>query len=172
MNREGIFCFLLVLAFIALEIRFLNEATNASQRLQKAKALAFEAEKASFVRALMENSVDVAIEESLLQGLLLNLEPDQIKKQANNRLAALFRLMQREYQSKLVVSFDSKSLDPEFLNQNSSVLVTRLGKKTVEGLYHFTGGIMKNEAVSAEIAGSRVRQYFKIPAGYTVKAIG
>jgi hypothetical protein len=168
MNRRGIFCFLLLLAFFSLEIGLLNQTSEPAAKLGEARALAFEAEKASLVRALMENSVDATIEESLRQGLLLNQEPKDIKKTVNNRLASLFGKMQKEFNEEVKVFFDPNSLDEEYLNENSSVLVTRLDKKTVKAEYCFTGGLMKNNEVIAEIRGGSAKLLFKMPAGYTI----
>ncbi len=170
MNGKGIFCFLLLLAFFTLEIGFLDRATEERRSIAQAKALAFEAEKAFLVRSLMENSVDLAIDKGLLQGLQLNLGPQEIKGHVNSRLAALFRKMEKAYNDEISISFDTKSLQESFLNKNSSVIVTRLDKKTIEAEYCFTGGIMASNTVSAKITGKGVTQIFRMPAGYTVKA--
>lgn len=168
MNKRGMFCFLLLLAFFSLEISFFNQASEASGKLAEAKMLAFEAEKASFVRALMENSVDAAIEEGLGQGLLLNQEPETIKETVNSRLAGLFGEMEKAFNEEMKVAFSPESLDEEYLNKNSSVLVTRIGKKTVRAEYSFTGGAMKRNSAVAEVSGSNLKLFFRMPAGYTI----
>ncbi len=168
MNKRGIFCFLLLLAFFSLEIGFLSQAGQATDKLAEANALAFEAEKASFVRALMENSVDAAIEEGLLQGLLLNQEPEVIKEAVNSRLAGLFAEMEKSFNEEVKVAFSPESLDEEYLNKNSSVLVTRIDKRAVRAEYSFTGGAMRRNSAVAEVSGSNLKLFFRMPAGYTI----
>jgi len=170
MNRNGIFSFLLLLAFFSIELVFLDHALEANNRLETAKAIAFEAEKSSFTRALMEESVDTLVEKSLRQGLILNQEPEELKKNVNSKLEVLFREMEVSYLEGARVRFGEKSLSQSFLNENSTVLVSRIDKKTVLAEYCFTGGLMREEEVVAEILGKAGKHLFKVPAGYTIEA--
>ena len=83
MNEKGIFCFVLLLAFFAIQTRFLAETTEASNKIEMAEELGFEAEKIWLARAVMEEDVDFAIKETLQQTLLLNLRPEETKKIVN-----------------------------------------------------------------------------------------
>jgi len=171
MNGKGIFCFLLLLAFFALEAGFSNRAVEAGQLLSEGKATAFESESTFLARALVENSVDQAIEESLKQGLALNLEASQLKGYVNSRLAILFGKMEKKQNPGISLAFSKQSLDQEFLNKNSVVVVESLSKKQVKAEYTYTAGLMKNEPVVAEISSLNSRHVFMLPAGYTVKAV-
>jgi len=169
MNRHGLFCFVLLLAFFAVEAGFFAGAGEASHSIAEAGSLAFEAEKTSFTRALVENSVDAVVKESLRQALVLNLGQEETKKHVNSRLALLFTKIEKAYSEEIEVKFDFESIQESFLNENSSVLVTKLKGKALEAEYCFTAGVMKNRFVEAEITGGKVKQFFKMPAGYTVK---
>ncbi len=172
MNNKGIFCFLLLLAAIALETNFLNKSIEADKILARGKTIAFEAEKAGFIRTVIENNADAMALESLQQAIELNLPLDKIKPFVNKKLALLFAAMEREYSGKIKVRFSTSnglSLE-EFLNENSVVTVTKDGSAEILAEYTFTGGLLKNNFVQAEIAGEQTKLFFKLPVGYTVKA--
>jgi len=169
MNRKGLFSFLLLLAFFSLEIGFLAKATEFKELALKEKAAAFEAEKASLQRTLIENSVDAIVEQELEQGLLLGLEAEEIKWRVNSRILALFKKIEKDPIQGISVEFDADSLNPVFLNANSSLLVSKPGKKVLAE-YHFSGGLLKKESVSAKIFGEKTVVFFEIPPGYTVRA--
>lgn len=169
MNRGGFFCFVFVLAFLSAEVTFMQGSSAENQEMLEAKIIAFDLEKTSFTRTLMENSVDSVLRESLRQGLVQNLGPEEIKDLANRNLELLFQRMETAYGQENL-KFYPKEIGREFLNSNSVVLVTKLGEKTIEAEYCFTGGIMKENRVFAEIKGKEAKQEFQIPAGYTIKA--
>lgn len=169
-NNRGIFCFALVLAFAAIELNFLEGAGSAEAILGESVSLGFETEKVSLTRAVIENSVDKAIEESLMQGLVLDLEAGEIKKETNKRLIALFEKIEESHSREIRARFARKAFAQDFLNQNSSVIVQRIDKRAIEASYSFTGGLEKGNEVSAEISSKGARAFFKLVPGYTVKA--
>ena len=168
MNKRGIFCFVLLLAFFAIEARFLAEAAEASSRIETGEELGFEAEKAWLARAVMEGDVDLAIKDALRQGLLLNLGNEETKIFVNGRLAALFAEMEKANWEGISIEFSSESKNLEFLNENSAVAVEAAGKKTIQATYYFTGGILKSKKVYAEIKGKKAVLGFELPAGYSI----
>ena len=170
MNSRGIFCFVLLLAFFALEARFLNEAGSQETQLRKAGEIAFELEKAGFARALMENSVDSAIGQELKEGIAKNLEPKEIKESVNQRLAMLFQKMESGYSEGISVKFCHDCMDLQFLNENSSVFAGNAGKATIAAQYCFTGGIKKDKKIEAEISGKSAKLVFSMPIGYCIEA--
>lgn len=172
MNNKGVFCFLLLLAAIALETNFLNESIEAGKILAQGKTIAFEAEKASFIRTVIENNTDAMALESLQQAMLLHLPQEELKGFVNKKLALLFAETEKEYNAEIKVRFStSNGLQlEEFLNENSIVIVITVEGKAVLAEYTFTGGLLKNDFVQAEIAGEQTKLLFKLPVGYTVKA--
>ncbi len=168
MNSRAFFCFVLLLAFLAVELEFLAGFGNANSQVAAATAPAFEAEKLALVRSLLEESTDNAVEESLKEGLALELGPKGIKSRVNERLALLFSEAEKAYG---IVEFEARAKSPGFLNENSSVIVSRLGKKSVRVEYFFSGGIMKSNFVLARIEGREAIAEFRIPAGYTASAV-
>jgi len=138
MNKNGIFCFVLLLAFFAIEARFLAEATNASNKIELAEELGFEAEKAWLAREVTEDNVDLAIKEALHQVLLLNFGQEETKNFVNAKLVVL------------------------------TVAIEAIDKKTVKATYYFTGGILKNKKVYAKIKGKKALLEFELPAGYSI----
>jgi len=169
MNKKGIFCFVLLLAFFAIQTRFLAETTEASNKIEMAEELGFEAEKIWLVRAIMEEDVDFAIKEALQQTLLLNLRPEESKKIVNSRLALLFVEMEKTNWEKIKIEFKTDSKNLQFLNENSAIAIESIDKKTIMATYYFTGGLLKNKKVYAEIKGKKAMLGFEIPAGYSIK---
>ena len=168
MNGKGIFCFVLLLAFFAIEARFLAEAAEASSRIGAAEELGFEAENAWLARAVMEEDVDIAIKEALRQGLLLNLGHEETKIFVNSRLALLFAEMEKANWEGIAIEFGPESKNLEFLNENSAVSVEAVGDKTIKATYYFTGGLLKNKKVYAEVKGKKAAIGFELPAGYSI----
>lgn len=169
MNQAGFFCFVLLLAFFALEAGFLNEAEGGKMRLQKAGEIAFELEKAGFARALMENSVDYAVEMQLREGIAKNLEPEEMKIAVNENLALLFQKMESAYSEEISVKFLPDDLNAGFLNENSSVFLAKAGKTAILAQYCFTGGIKKDKKIEAEISGKNAKLVFSVPKGYCIE---
>jgi len=177
MNNKGIFCFLLLLAAIALETNFLNESIEADKILAQGKTIAFEAEKASFIRTTIENNTDAIVRESLQQAIMLNIPQEELKLFVNKKLALLFAAAENEYKGEIKVQFRTMecpasgglSLE-DFLNENSTALIVSVKGKTVLAEYTFTGGLLRNCFVEAEIAGERTKTVFRLPPGYSIKA--
>ena len=48
-------------------------------------------------------------------------------------------------------------------------IFSEAGEKTLQAEYCFTGGLMKNNQVVAEIAGKQTKLLFTMPAGYTIR---
>ena len=170
-KEKGFFCFLLLLAAIALETNFLNESIEADKILAQGKTIAFEAEKASFIRTVIENNTDAIVRESLQQAILLNIPQEKIKDFVNKKLMELFAATEEEYTEEIKVRFSTSNGLPieEFLNKNSIVIVITVEGKTILAEYTFTGGLLKNEFVQAEIAGEQTNLLFKLPPGYSIK---
>ncbi len=168
MNKNGIFCFVLLLAFFAIEARFLAEATNASNKIELAEELGFEAEKAWLAREVTEDNVDLAIKEALHQVLLLNFGQEETKNFVNAKLVVLFSEIEKANWDGIVIEFETESKNLEFLNENSTVAIEAIDKKTVKATYYFTGGILKNKKVYAKIKGKKALLEFELPAGYSI----
>jgi hypothetical protein len=169
MNKKGLFCFLLLLAFASIQAGLLARAAGAEAETEKALALAFEAEQLSTARAIMENGIDLAVEEGLAQGIALGLGPEETKALVNARLALLFEKMEGPCFPGLQTMFEAESKDAFFLNGNSAVSMARVAGREIEAEYSFTGGLMKNRAVKAEIRGKNALVEMELPIGYTVK---
>jgi hypothetical protein len=183
MNNKGIFCFLLLLSAIALETNFLNESIEADKILAQGKTIAFEAEKASFIRTVIENNTDAMVRESLQQAMILHLPQEKLKDFVNKKLALLFAATEKEYNTGIKVQF--KGYDAEtkmqfttsdglqfedFLNNNSIAIVVSVEGSAILAEYTFTGGLARNNFVQAEISGEKTNLLFKLPPGYSIKA--
>ena len=171
-NGKGLFCFLIVLAFAGMQLGFLNKTTGARQQLERAKAIAVEAEQMHAIKTGIEINADRIVEQTMRAALLQNKEPDEIRGSVNEKLLQFSRAVEEGYRGTAEINFYATdgSLSLRFLNENSKVSVSKLNNQSIAAEYTFTGGLLKNKAVIAEIKGEKTMQLFKIPAGYTVRA--
>ncbi|MCX6798665.1 MAG: hypothetical protein NTW59_01040 [Candidatus Diapherotrites archaeon] len=173
MNSKGIFCIALLLAAAGIELGMRQSSALANAKTAEAKTIALEAEQLNMARTAIEENTDAIILQTLREQLQQNKTPEEIKRAVNSRLAALFTATEKNYTRGITVEFaigSGGNADTAFLNENSSIIVLPAGGRTIAGEYSFTGGLLRNKAVQAEITGSRTRQLFRIPAGYTIRA--
>lgn len=163
MNSRGFFCFILLFAFVFIELDALSGLEETRAGLARARASAFEAERLSLQRSLLEESVDNVVEGALEEGLAMELGPGRIKELVNSRLAMLFEEAESSYAG---LELGPEAVSAGFLNSNSSVMVTRLGRKNVEASYFFSGGITRENPVIARLRGNEFGAEFRVPAGY------
>jgi len=160
-----------LLAFLAVEARFLEKAAESKELGQKAVLASFEAEQVSFARTLVEENVDLVVSESLGQGLALGLENQDLKHYVNARLLGLFLAIEQDFLEGVEVRFSDESKSAVFLSENSSVFLAKAGSQSIEAEYCFTGGLEKSNYVKARIFGNGLEAEFRVPAGYCAKAL-
>lgn len=169
MNNKGLFSFLLILIFVTIELNMLEEQTRTRQELLKTKNISIESEKATLTRAIIEHTLDQIIEEQLKRGMALELKPEEIKNRVNEQIEkAIQKTKNTNSQNQKITS--KEKIDKQYLNKNSTVIVKRIGKNTLQAEYHYTGGLMKNNELTLNIRGKNTEQEFKLPIGYTIKA--
>ena len=171
MNNKGIFCFLILLAFSAIQAEQFKGNRTQMLQLEKAKATAMEAEQLNAIKLSIEINTDKVVKQTIHEALLQNKEPEEIRDAVNQKLTQLFNATSEAYKTaKIEFKSTAGQLNTEFLNNNSKAIVSKIDKKTIAAEYVFTGGILKNQEAFAEITGKKTRQQFKIPIGYTIKA--
>jgi hypothetical protein len=154
---------MIVLAFSMLSIS-LSYQDNALNELFEAEKIAIEAEQVNFVRSLLEENTDFIVEGILLEeALLCDSSPGNAKQRINQALVAYFEEMQKGVDG---IEIEFANASNGFLNQNSSLVVKRLGP-SCKIKYSFHGGLLKNQPVLAEVRGKEVVQQFKVPVGYS-----
>ncbi len=172
MNCKGLFCFLIVLAFAGMQLQFLNQSAAAKQELERAEAIAIEAEQLNLIKTGIEINVDSLVRQTLRDNLLQNKEPEQIKSSVNGKLLRFFKAIAEGYAGTAEITFfpGKGALSLLFLNENSKVNVVKYGRHVIAAEYTFTGGLLRDKEVAAEVRGQRTTQFFKMPAGYTIRA--
>ena len=154
---------MIVLAFSLLSVS-LSQQDSALRELSEAEKIAIEAEQVNFVRSLLEENTDFIVGGILLEeALLCDSSPGDAKQRINQALAAYFEEMQKGICG---IEIEFANASNGFLNQNSSLVVKRLGP-SCKIKYTFHGGLLKNQSVLAEVMGEKVVQQFKVPAGYS-----
>jgi hypothetical protein len=166
LNKAGFLCFMLLLAFASLQVRFSSQR-NALNELAASEAIALEAEKVNFLRTLLEENSDFIVKE-ILGKEIASCNAREAKQRINRALLNYFGEMQKSCRG-ISIKFNSsngETPDPGFMDRNSAVIAKKIGKSCML-LYIFHGGIMRNGFIRAEISGKRFSQEFLLPAGYS-----
>ena len=186
MRESGIFSFVLVLLFIAVEFAMLGAQNEIAGESAKTQALLMQMERASYLRNEIELNSDFLIgkvmENELRGG---NYDPEAINEKICSALFGYFMDVESAYavhpSIKFYSAFASSSEYQELPSKmkvplqefdictNSKVIVVKgLGNYSAE--FAYTGGIFKDRAVFAEIVYGNYSQVFVIPFDYTINA--
>jgi hypothetical protein len=173
MNSNGLFCFFLVMLFTSSFILL-----RAGGEREK-NTLAFEIEKTSFERAMLEQNTDFLIRKSIENEIAFGLlNPLEIKKNVCKKLFDFFKENEGENQGiKKSFYFQDKSrliknrLSLEELEMNSIAVVVAK-KKIVFAEFYYTGGLLKNNFLTADIESQGIIQKFMVPPEYSVRTVG
>jgi len=167
MNGNGFLCFLFVLLFASMQLGMQKGHAGLGE-LNESMALAFEAEKANFLRTVLEENTDFIVASVLeKEALGCRAEPGEIKESVNAALLEFFENAEEVHAGMLEFrAGNGEKLGIGFMQGNSSVVVKRI-KGICSISYSFHGGLMRNNRVEAEIGGKMFSQGFAIPAGYS-----
>ena len=168
MNKQGIFCTALAVAFALAVISFHAEANSKAGQHSQVLALAMQAEKASFIRSSLEKNFDRvvrnALQECADEGIT---ESSLAEEKVNSAVLAALKGLEAAFGE--TVEFER--LDRAFLNENSKVFVQEIkGVAVIE--YVFTGGLLKSNKLRAGIRVGNAATEFLVRAGYTCVVAG
>ena len=186
MRARGVFSFVLVVLFIAVEFAMLGAQNEIAKEIGKTEALLMQMERASYVRNEIELNSDFLIErvmENELRGR--NYDPEAIKGKICSALFGYFMDVESAYATHPSIKFYSAfatsseyqelpskvkaQLQESDICANSKVIVVKdLGSYSAE--FSYTGGIFKDRVVFAEIAYGNYLQVFVIPFDYAITA--
>jgi len=164
---KGFFSTIFVIAILLILINFSSVSLNTATQLEHLENNLMILEEASMQRVVMENNVDKIV--------LIKLE-EQIEKENFNLI-----LIQSEINSSLLQYLNNKAmatniffenetpLTLEYLMLNSSAFLLEIkGIKYAE--YSYTSLPLMDTIISAKFGKDSIL-YFKIPIGYTTRAI-
>jgi len=169
MGARGIFCFVLLVAFLSAELGLLEKRLEAQKAIGESLETAFDLERVSLARTLAENSLDSVARESLEEALATGLGPEETKQLVNSRLAAAFAGLEAINAGQPKIVFGESAKQRLFLNQNSSVIISESFGLGFEAEYCFTGGVLKDKEIKARIIGVKTELEFRVPAGYCIR---
>ncbi len=108
MKQKGLFCFILVLLFIEVNVILLGFNNFQQKELGEANSLLLQQEKASFVRAEIEQNIDILIDEKMRKELgQKNIDPGIIKDKLGKEIIRLFNDFESIYRERPAVNFYS-----------------------------------------------------------------
>lgn len=185
---RGFISFILIVAFLIAFIGVQNQAIESRKNLNNSIILAIEMEQNNKVRTILEENTDFIIDETLREQILSdNLEPELAKIAVSKKLTGFFEKIENEFNEGQKILFFSAMLSPSQysavslaekkklieadLLENSQVLIIPIGEHSVLTEYSFTGGLMKNTIVGAEISSKNSKQFFLIPIDYTSRVL-
>lgn len=166
MNKKGIFCFLLLLCFLGIQIAMQKNTVENQQIFSQAEALCFELEKVDLKRTVLEENLDFLVREAMLEeAKKQNFDSEKIKKRVNEKLLEFFSAVEKETGTGF---FGVLPLSLKYLNSNSEALAIHYnGFWIVE--YNYTGGVLKSNFLRAKIELENSEKEFELPVGYIQK---
>lgn len=158
-----------------------NQALNSQQKTQIAW---IENETAAYWRTAIENAFDQTIFDNLkIQTALQNPDGETAKTVINSQLLAAIEQIESEqpFISFFAVditpdTYDLALINPRYpislqgLNERSAAFFVSTPAGTI-GHYAFTGGLLKNQAIAAEITVGSVKTFFLVPIDYEQTAL-
>jgi hypothetical protein len=168
MNARGIFCFFILLAFLAIGREIATAGNEVCSAIGGAELTAMKLERANAIRSVIEENVDFIVRESIRESCA-EAEGSTVKIAVSRKLAELFSATEEAYNGGADIKFGTRSgaaPDFAFLQENSSAIVVSAWGRRLAAEYCFTGGIAKSEYVSAKIDVEGAETQFILPAGY------
>ncbi|MEW6294804.1 MAG: hypothetical protein AB1467_00730 [Candidatus Diapherotrites archaeon] len=167
LNSKGLFSFLLVIAFAFTYFALIEGQQEFEEKLWETKTGLLAAEKASFLRALLEENTDFLIEKTIKDEVKKkNINPLLLKEKINLNLSSFYSEIEENYSGNPEIKFNYVSL-----NEKSNVLVVGMGKGVFLVDYGFHGGVLKDSMPSAQISFPEFESFFQIPVDYSKKVI-
>lgn len=173
MNKRGLFCFFLVLCFAGMQASLQMQSLQEKEKFEKTKSLIFEIESLDFARTILEENTDFiagqAMAEEIKKG---NEETESVKQKTNEKISAFFSKAKEslEKEKSLQIIFLKNRPEKDFLNINSSLLIISY-ENFFFAEYNFSGGVLKNNFLKAEIESAGAKKNFEIPTGYAQHAV-
>ncbi|HLD58228.1 MAG TPA: hypothetical protein VI977_01125 [archaeon] len=173
MNSKGLFCFFLVISIAGMQAAMHAQALQENEKFEKTRSLSIEIESLDFARTIIEENADFIAEQAMAEEIRNNnQDTESIKQKANEKISAFFE-KEKEFlarEKSLQLGFLQNNPSREFLNENSSLLLI-----SYEGFffleYSFTGGILKNNFLKAEIESENAKKSLELPISYVQHAV-
>jgi len=180
MNSKGVFSFFLVLAFIQLNAVLQAYAVYSEETLSSTLSELLAMEKASFVRAELENNLDFAVMETISKEIdRHNYLQASLEEHAAEAVIQLAKETEEFYTDNPSVRFEvvdrstgeRKVPETQDIRRNAGVLLVDAGETILVVEFHFTGGILRSEALRARISSGDFHQEFLLPSGYNKRFV-
>lgn len=171
--HKGFFTLTLVLLVASVMFFFLFSTINARAKIEKAVINALELEEADFVRFQLEENSAYIIRKTLEHGLSSDADSIILNQQIASKLESFFKNFATESQAEIDLyitdGFTKQNL--ENLAELSRTIIIK-EKNASYAEYVFTGGLLRNRRVFAEIKVGRSVSLFEIKPGYTIRVVG
>jgi len=174
LNNRGLYSFLLVIGYSVLLLAMLSARENSIASFREAKNSLLEAEIINLHRTIVEENIDRVIRERLAEQLTKTSDAGIVKSQINNTLLLLLKEIEKNHAEQPMIRFYSasgKAIDKNFLEKISKVLVIDTRENKTEGEYYIIRVFGGGETLLGKISGKNFEGEFKLPEGYSVKAV-
>ena len=173
--RKGFFTLTVVLIVVSILVFFLFSTIGAKTKVEKATLSVLELEEADFIRFQLEENVAYVIRKTLEQGLSSEADSIILNQQIANKLEKMLKKFANESQAEINLyitdGFTKENLGN--LAELSRTIITKDQKSNAGyGEYVFTGGLLKNKRIVAEIKVGKSVSLFEIKPGYTIAVVG
>ncbi|MFH0955395.1 MAG: hypothetical protein V1777_04800 [Candidatus Micrarchaeota archaeon] len=156
-----------------------SSQNQAATSFHKAQIAGLENETASYWRTALENAVDQTVLDNLkIQTALQNPDGTFAKETINRQLFSVIQKIQADYPfiSFFDVTTSADSYDMVLYQPAESISLQKLNEQSIvffvstpagtTGHYAFTGGILRNQTLAAEIQIGSTKTFFLVPIGY------
>lgn len=166
--KKGFAAFVLMICVTMLLLNISALLQKNSFEIAKNENELIKAELAQKERTLLENNTDTIIQTKLAEEILKrNFNSKKIQNSINSTL--LNYLTNRAEACEIITKKRNK-LDLIFLNKNTNAFSFEVDG-VIYAEYSFVSNIQKSEIV-CKILGGEVLLEYKIPTGYTIRAVG
>lgn len=188
MHSRGLFSFVLVLVFLLAALELGGIGAESGRQTGTAMRYALEMEQAGLVRNEIERNFDEVIGGALARGVAAgNLDAELLKIEIsdavvvfameeelihNRNPSVMFGIVRKTGKGYTgMLETGGTGLSAEELRSLFSVLVLNISEGVFVAEFVFTGGLLRDRALGAEIEFDGYAQLFVVPVGYTRRVV-
>jgi len=172
--RKGFFTLTVVLIVASILLFFLFSTIEAKTKVEKAMLSVLELEEADFIRFQLEENVAYVIRKTLEQGLGSEADSIILNQQIANKLEKMLKKFASESQTEINLYITDGFTKENFENLaelSRTIIIEDQKGNAGYAEYVFTGGLLKNKRIVAEIKVGRSASLFEIKPGYTISVV-
>ncbi len=180
---RGIYSFVLVFAFIFFGALLAGTGAEIGKSMSAGLETALEAERASFARFQLEENTDFVVRQIIESEILAgNTSGGLVNKRIAEGLERLYFESGEKNSGIEIKFFESRVTSSGFIpgemkkplkgiEKYCKTVIVRVKENVFLARFEFTGGLMKNTAITGQISAGKARQFFRLLPGYSIEEV-